>query len=85
MRYNVVGVIDSTWAGRDASSVGRHRQYLGIFASVQEALEKAAEHPKYFVIRLAPDDVIAGHGSLAVKQAAIAAGLNVDCRLPRFV
>ncbi len=85
-RYNVVGVIDSTKAGRDAGEVlDGKANGMPIFASVQEALEKAAERPKYFVIGLAPDGgKLPETARLAVKQA-IAAGLNVDCGLHEFL
>lgn len=85
-RYNVVGVIDSTKAGRDAGEVldGKPNG-IPIFASVNEVLETAAERPKFFVIGLAPDGgKLPESARLAVKQA-IAAGLNVDSGLHEFL
>lgn len=85
-RYNVVGVVDSAKAGRDAGEVldGKPKG-IPIFASFQEAFENAAERPQFFVIGLAPDGgKLPESARLAVKQA-IAAGLNVDSGLHEFL
>ena len=85
-RYKVVGVIDSTKAGRDAGEVldGKPNG-IPIFASFDEAFEKAEERPKFFVIGLAPDGgKLPESARLAVKQA-LSAGLNVDSGLHEFL
>lgn len=85
-RYKVVGVIDSTKAGRDAGEVldGKPNG-IPIFASFADAVEKATERPQYFVIGLAPDGgKLPESARLAVKQV-ISAGLNVDSGLHEFL
>lgn len=85
-RYKVVGVIDSTKAGRDAGEVldGKPNG-IPVFASFADAAEKASERPQYFVVGLAPDGgKLPDSARLAVKEA-IAAGLNVDSGLHEFL
>lgn len=85
-RYKVVGVIDSTQAGRDAGEVldGKPNG-IPIFASFSDAIESLAKRPQFFVIGLAPDGgKLPESARLAVKQA-IAASLNVDSGLHEFL
>ena len=53
-RYDVVGVIDSTLAGRDAGEVldGRNNG-IPIVASLQQGLESGDARPTHFVVGLA--------------------------------
>ena len=59
IRYNVLGVIDSNYAGQDAGNVldGKIKN-IPVFASLEEALghfEKRKIDVSYFVIGIAPD------------------------------
>src|SRR5256885_13299295 len=53
-RYRIVGVLDSTKAGRDAGEVldGR-RNGIPIFAGVREALAKLPERPSTVIVGVA--------------------------------
>lgn len=85
-RYNVLGIIDSTKAGRDAGEIldGKPNG-IPIFASIAEAIEIVAEPPQFFVIGLAPDGgKLPEIARLAVKEA-IKSGLNVDSGLHEFL
>lgn len=84
-RYNVLGVIDSRYAGQDALQVldGKTGD-IPVFASTQEALH---QHPeaRYFVIGLAPDGGrLPGH-AMADIELALSHGLNVDSGLHDFL
>lgn len=81
-RYRVLGVVDSTQAGKDAGQVLDGKPagipiYAGISASLEDLRAKGAA-PTHFVIGLAPDGGrLPAHGRDAVKEA-LRAGLDVD-------
>jgi len=55
-RYRIAGVLDSRLAGQDAGEVlAGDPCGIPIFASLAEALEKAAVRPTHLVIGLAPE------------------------------
>lgn len=85
-RYQVIGVIDSTKAGRDAGEVldGKPNG-IPIFFSFADAIGQLKAPPQFLVIGLAPDGgKLPESARLAVKQA-ITAGLNVDSGLHEFM
>lgn len=85
-RYDVLGVIDSTYAGEDAGQVidGR-RCGIPIFASLENALDQLSQRPDYFIVGLAPDGGrLSQKGRIAVRQA-IEAGMNIDSGLHDFI
>lgn len=85
-RYQVLGVIDSTLAGRDAGEIlDGARANIPIFASLSEALASLASRPDYFVIGLAPDGGQLPSTARAAVCAAITAGLHVDSGLHQFL
>lgn len=85
-RYQVLGVIDSTLAGRDAGEIlDGARANIPIFASLSEALASLASRPDFFVIGLAPDGGQLPSTARAAVGAAIAAGLHVDSGLHQFL
>lgn len=87
-RYQVVGVIDQTYAGQDAGMVLDHKKNnIPIFKNLDEALHLLGKKnkPKNFVIGLAPDG-----GRLPVEakktiKLAIEKGMNVDSGLHDFL
>jgi uncharacterized NAD-dependent epimerase/dehydratase family protein len=85
-RYEVLGVIDSTQAGRDAGTVlGGQANNIPVFASLAAALAQSLAPPQYFVIGLAPDGgKLPATARQAVKEA-LQAGLNVDSGLHEFL
>jgi uncharacterized NAD-dependent epimerase/dehydratase family protein len=83
-RYRVLGVIDSTYAGRDAGEVldGRANG-IPVYASLDAAL--AANAVQYFVIGLAPDGGRLPAEARETVKEAITQGLHVDSGLHDFL
>ena len=88
-RYNVVGVIDSTYAGKDAGEVldGKPNG-IRIFENIEtaiKALQGGKEFPKSLVIGLAPDGGRLPKEARATIATAIKQGWNVDSGLQDFL
>lgn len=85
-RYQVVGVIDSTKAGRDAGEVldGKPNG-IPIFSSFADAMQQLKTSPHFLVIGLAPDGGKLPESARQTVKQAIAAGLNVDSGLHEFL
>ncbi|WP_222984969.1 DUF1611 domain-containing protein [Flagellimonas meishanensis] len=88
-RYQIVGVIDSNYAGKDAGEVlDGVKNGIPIFKNIAEAAEKlfiAKNLPQYLVIGLAPDG---GRLPKSAKETIINAlemGWNVDSGLHDFL
>ncbi|MGB5371306.1 MAG: DUF1611 domain-containing protein [Flavobacteriaceae bacterium] len=88
-RYEVVGLIDSHYAGQDAGMVlDGKANGIPIFKDIADAMAQLTKTdllPQYFVVGLAPDG-----GRLPAKaketiKAAIAKGWNVDSGLHDFL
>jgi uncharacterized NAD-dependent epimerase/dehydratase family protein len=85
-RYQVAGVLDSRLAGRDAGEVlGGDPCEIPIFASLAEALEKAADRPTHLVIGLAPEGGRLPDAYRNLVIEALRAGMNVDSGLHQFL
>jgi uncharacterized NAD-dependent epimerase/dehydratase family protein len=85
-RYEVVGVIDSAQAGRDAGErLDGEACGIPIFASVAEAIKMASRRPRYLVIGLAPDGGRLPQDAREAVKQALQAGLNVDSGLHEFL
>ena len=88
-RYELVGVVDSRHAGRDAGEVldGRPKG-IPICRDVLSALKGAQDRSKpatHLVVGLAPDGGRLSAGARADVMTAIRHGLNVDCGLHDFL
>jgi uncharacterized NAD-dependent epimerase/dehydratase family protein len=85
-RYKVVGVIDSTQAGRDAGEIldGKNKG-IPIFSSIADAMELLALKPQFLVIGLAPDGGKLPAEARESVKLAIENGLNVDSGLHEFL
>lgn len=85
-RYQVVGVLDSRLAGRDAGEVldGKASR-VPIFASLDEALGSLPVRPTHLVIGLAPAGGRLPDRLRDVVAAALRHGLNVDSGLHQFL
>ena len=85
-RYRIVGVLDSTKAGRDAGEVldGR-RNGIPIFAGVREALGKAAERPTTVIVGVATFGGYIPKDFRPVIREAIEAGLSVAAGLHEYL
>ena len=85
-RYQIVGVLDSHLAGRDAGEVidGRARK-IPIFRSFQEALQKVTAPPTHLIVGLAPEGGRLPGAYREVVIDALRHGLNVDSGLHQFL
>jgi uncharacterized NAD-dependent epimerase/dehydratase family protein len=85
-RYQVVGVIDSACAGRNATEmlIGV-RQSTPIFASLAQAMQALEERPDYLVMGLATADGRLPAKFRAVVADAINRGINVDSALRPYL
>ncbi|WP_430934171.1 DUF1611 domain-containing protein [Saccharicrinis sp. 156] len=87
-RYDIVGVIDHTYAGKDAGMVLDNTMYdIPIFKDFDEALEKLGENnkPKSLVIGLAPDGGRLPKEAKSTLKKALEKGMNVDSGLHDFL
>jgi uncharacterized NAD-dependent epimerase/dehydratase family protein len=96
-RYKILGVIDSTCAGRDAGEVldGKPRSSVeksfkenrGIFIypNLAAALQANRHEIKYFVIGLAPEGGRLPESYRQIVAEAIRAGLHIDSGLHEFL
>lgn len=88
-RYEVVGVLDSRYAGRDAREVLDGKLTgISIFGSIEEAAEQLARDgrpPESLVIGLAPDGGRLPDEAREVVKAALRRGWNVDSGLHDFL
>lgn len=88
-RYNVLSVIDSSYASKDSGEVldGKTNN-IPIFSHLGEALETAQKfgfEPSHFVIGLAPDGGRLNREHRKAVKEAIEAGLNIDSGLHDFL
>ena len=88
-RYDIVGVIDSTYGGKDAGEVldGKPNG-IPVFRSIGYAtkeLTNTGNLPKYFVIGLAPDGGRLPNKARATIKEAIEMGWNIDSGLHDFL
>lgn len=87
-RYEVVGVIDQKYAGKDAGTVLDNKFYnIPVFKNFEEAIKMLGKEnrPETLVIGLAPDG---GRLPVEAKQTireALTAGMNVDSGLHDFL
>lgn len=84
-RYQVLGIIDSNYAGQDAGKVLDGKENgIPIFLNLSEALEKVSQ-VQYFVIGLAPDGGRLPQPAREVVYQALNNGLQVDSGLHDFL
>ena len=88
-RYQILGVIDSQYAGQDAGQVldGR-RKNIPVWKDLGQALKISTEHnqkPTHFIIGLAPDGGKLSDEARKVLMQAIDKGMNIDSGLHDFL
>lgn len=88
-RYNVIGAIDSKYAGQDAGLVldGKNNG-IRIYGSIKEAVDKSANAGRiatHLVVGLAPDGGRLSKDAREDIKDAISLGLNIDCGLHDFL
>ncbi|MEZ5024883.1 MAG: DUF1611 domain-containing protein [Chitinophagales bacterium] len=87
-RYEIVGVIDHTYAGQDAGKVLDNKtNNIPIYKDIHEALDQLGSdnQPKSLVIGLAPDGGRLPKEAKATIKIALEKGLNVDSGLHDFL
>ena len=88
-RYNVLSVIDSNYAGQEASFVlDGKRNGIPVIASLSEAVKigkSINNKPTHFVIGLAPDGGRLNKDARETVKEALEYGLNVDSGLHDFL
>ena len=87
-RYEITGVIDSTYAGKDAGEVLDGKTYnIPVFENLEKALQKLNpdDLPKTLVIGLAPDGGRLPKEAKTVIKKALELGMNVDSGLHDFL
>ncbi|WP_020529394.1 DUF1611 domain-containing protein [Flexithrix dorotheae] len=88
-RYNVVAVVDSNYAGKDAGEVlDGKKADIPIFGHLKKAVDfarKKGNPAKYLVIGIAPDGGKLSKPAREDVLQALTFGLNVDCGLHDFL
>ena len=85
-RYKIVGVLDSTKAGRDAGEVlDGQKNGVPIFADLREALARLPERPATMIIGVATFGGYIPKEFRPTIRAAIEAGLNVAAGLHEYL
>jgi uncharacterized NAD-dependent epimerase/dehydratase family protein len=84
--YEIVAVIDSRYAGRDAGEVldGKPNGIL-IYRDLEEVLEKASRKPKVFLYGIAPLSGDFSEGEIALMEKAMQEGMNIVSGMHRFL
>jgi len=85
-RYKILGIIDSTHAGRDAGQVLDSKLCgIPIYPNLSAALQAHPNQIKYFVIGLAPEGGLLPPSYRQIIAEAIRAGMNIDSGLHEFL
>lgn len=88
-RYDIVGVLDSTYAGQDSGMVlDGKKNGIPIFTSLDSAINElraAGDLPKTLVIGLAPDGGRLPKEAKMVLKKALSLGWNIDSGLHDFI
>lgn len=85
-RYEILGVIDSTQAGRDAADLVRGTtRRVPIFSSLHQAVEALGRRPDYLVIGLNPENGRLPAPFRKVVRDALRMGINVDSALRPYL
>jgi uncharacterized NAD-dependent epimerase/dehydratase family protein len=85
-RYELRGVIESRFAGRDAGeALDGQPTGIPIFADLDQALAALPVPPRYLVIGLAPDGGRLPLPARREVERAISRGINIDSGLHEFI
>ncbi len=83
--YTIVGVIDSSLAGKDAGEeLGDKKNNIPIFANLQEALSKLSEVPKCYIYGKAPLDAYISPEERFLILEAMQKGMDIINGLHQF-
>jgi uncharacterized NAD-dependent epimerase/dehydratase family protein len=83
--YTIVGVIDSSLAGKDAGEqLGNDKNYIPIFANLQSALDKLPNIPNCYIYGKAPLDAYISIEERALILEAMTKGMDIINGLHEF-
>jgi len=83
--YNIVGVLDSSWAGQDAGEVlGEPHRNIPIFAHLTAALDHLPESPNCYIYGKAPLEASIPSGERLLILEAMQAGMDIINGLHQF-
>ena len=83
--YNVVGVIDSSLAGKDAGEeLGEGKKGIPIFTNLDEALRNLSEVPNCYIYGKAPLDAYLSHEERFLILEAMEKGMDIINGLHEF-
>jgi uncharacterized NAD-dependent epimerase/dehydratase family protein len=83
--YNIVGVIDSTWAGQDAGEVlGEAKKQIPIFADLQDALRQLPDVPNCYIYGKAPLEAVISADERHLVLEAMKTGMDIINGLHQF-
>ncbi len=83
--YTIVGVIDSSLAGKDAGEeLGDKKSYIPIFANLHEALAKLPEVPDCYIYGKAPLEAYLSPGERFLILEAMEKGMDIINGLHQF-
>ncbi len=84
--YNIIGVIDSRFAGKDTGEVldGKSNG-IPIYRDLDEVLKKAPIKPKVFIYGIAPLSADFSKGEIGLMEKAMAEGMNIVSGMHRFL
>ncbi len=85
-KYNILGIIDSTKAGRDAGEyLDGVKNGVAVFSSMEEALENVGAVPEFFIYGIAPLASFLDASQRNVLFAAMLRGMDIVNGLPEFL
>ena len=83
--YDIVGVLDSALAGKDAGEeLGGEKNGIPIFKNLNDALEKLSETPDYYIYGKAPLDTYISIKERFLIMEAMEKGMNIINGLHQF-
>ncbi len=85
-KYEIIGVIDSQFAGRDAGEVldGKPNG-IPVFKSLDDAITFLEKKPKTFIYGIAPLSGDFSEGEIALMEQAMAEGMDIVSGMHRFL
>ncbi len=85
-RYEIIGVIDSQFAGQDAGKVlDGVPNGISIFQDLNDALNSLAQKPQTFIYGIAPLSGDFSEGDVALMEKAMAKGMDIVSGMHRFL
>ena len=85
-KYNILGIIDSTKAGRDSGEyLDGIKNGITVFASLEDALRSLGSVPAFFIYGIAPLASVLDESQREVLFAAMTEGMDIVNGLPEFL